>query len=738
MDAAGPSAKKPARKASHKQPIVSCLECRRLKWKCDRQFPCSHCRKRGIAELCPGGRLQPVRGQTAQITQDMTQLRERVAWLEEALLRAERQGFRATGSPAPEREETDNLSSLGHDETEDLFEGDFAQGQLVVGAEPGSSTFVGNGGAHYGLMSERHSPQRGHYPLPELSVIRAGMSDSFPFQSPVTGEGALEILQGCLPDRDHALKWASSYFENGAVLEHTVEQSAFFTNYFERLYPVSGNPPQMNNHDLAVVFLVLANGAAADLELPPGNDTAERFYLLGRSSLALNPSDSIPLIQSIQLMSRYLSNTFKGPRSALQFWSTLGMAIGLHRDGMKWRLDRDEIDMRRRVFWEIYTEDVLQSMTQARPRLINEASIDCDLPSFSLSSNGQERSRRLCKSSQCATPAYTPQYLLVRILAKVNDVQVHVKSYPYRELLKVHNALKQFEKDLPSELVVGGPITADTHPSVQWQRLTLRSLNIEGYMFLHRAQFARALRDAPLEPMASSFRFSYVAELEASRQVLHVLRGALSLHPTLACRFLIFFFHAFTAVVNFAAVAIRSPLSSLAQAAFLQAEEGLALFETIPESCKARNDLPLLRDLVQQARHALSESQKRPQHTATEHDILGVGTKLVRLSPTTSKQVPQPQNPDMGGPSWIATELGTELPTTLSDTLFMASQDDLGLPSQMIPSAADQPNAEAFYPQWLGSGWTEVATDNLAGQTENDAAGVDWHSFLVSMGIFTE
>lgn len=59
-------------------------------------------------------------------------------------------------------------------------------------------------------------------------------------------------------------------------------------------------------------------------------------------------------------------------------------------------------------------------------------------------------------------------------------------------------------------------------------------------MFLHRAYFARALRDFAKEPLASTFgwvvtgllslnaySYSYVIELEASRVVLSIFRDSL-------------------------------------------------------------------------------------------------------------------------------------------------------------------------------------------------------------------
>ena len=36
---------------------ISCAECRRLKLKCDKTVPCSSCKRRGCASICPNGSL---------------------------------------------------------------------------------------------------------------------------------------------------------------------------------------------------------------------------------------------------------------------------------------------------------------------------------------------------------------------------------------------------------------------------------------------------------------------------------------------------------------------------------------------------------------------------------------------------------------------------------------------------------------------------------------------------------
>ncbi|KAH7870937.1 uncharacterized protein C8R40DRAFT_616952 [Lentinula edodes] len=46
----------------HQEVPLSCCECRRLKLRCDRTFPCGSCKKRGVSDICPDGVLVSGKG----------------------------------------------------------------------------------------------------------------------------------------------------------------------------------------------------------------------------------------------------------------------------------------------------------------------------------------------------------------------------------------------------------------------------------------------------------------------------------------------------------------------------------------------------------------------------------------------------------------------------------------------------------------------------------------------------
>lgn len=49
---------------SSRSPLISCAECRRTKARCSKDVPCSSCRAKGIAHLCPNG-ISPSRSDPA-------------------------------------------------------------------------------------------------------------------------------------------------------------------------------------------------------------------------------------------------------------------------------------------------------------------------------------------------------------------------------------------------------------------------------------------------------------------------------------------------------------------------------------------------------------------------------------------------------------------------------------------------------------------------------------------------
>jgi len=103
--------------SSRPQKILSCAECRRSKLKCDRQFPCETCRKRGLEHLCPNGALvtRPNLAADAEyLRMENMRLQERVKELEGILTGLLQGGQQHVGHMRGNISQYDLASSQGY------------------------------------------------------------------------------------------------------------------------------------------------------------------------------------------------------------------------------------------------------------------------------------------------------------------------------------------------------------------------------------------------------------------------------------------------------------------------------------------------------------------------------------------------------------------------------------------------------------------------------------------------
>nr|XP_019003204.1 uncharacterized protein I203_04241 [Kwoniella mangroviensis CBS 8507]OCF66665.1 hypothetical protein I203_04241 [Kwoniella mangroviensis CBS 8507] len=115
--------------------------------------------------LCPNGQLRSLRGRYEQTSEDIENLKKRNALLKEALEEASRQGFEISGIAhglddisVMDARPAEMVSSATSTErcTQGLVERESSTEEsthchLIIGDEPGSSSFFGNAGAHYHL-----------------------------------------------------------------------------------------------------------------------------------------------------------------------------------------------------------------------------------------------------------------------------------------------------------------------------------------------------------------------------------------------------------------------------------------------------------------------------------------------------------------------------------------------------------------------------------------------------------
>ncbi|KAJ7258762.1 fungal-specific transcription factor domain-containing protein [Mycena haematopus] len=371
-----------------KSQITSCAECRRLKLRCDRIFPCSSCIRRGCANLCPTGTLEKgKRGFLKRLEQSLpaypkaggdmehsevamfvardNAMTKRIQELEAALVAAglsipgpsgvnaqepsqENEGRtkRQRTSPISDSVRPDLSSTPERDSPSsvtmpvDTTDVTLGFGTLTIDVE-NRSRYVGlSGGAAYlnadlwktnaSLTHDSGDSQdhTNHSHQGESNMADSGASSRRP--SEVEAEIIAKIV--CLPSYDEAVRIAGQYFKNGSFMYEIIPEHIFFSVHLPAIYPDSVNPyVPANLHVLALCAMILSLGMFFDLSLPVDSvrGRASEFYDLGVTALNISiplKIDTIPAVQTLNLMALYFLST-RGEKGGDPAWQLLGMAM---------------------------------------------------------------------------------------------------------------------------------------------------------------------------------------------------------------------------------------------------------------------------------------------------------------------------------------------------------------------------------------------------------------------------
>ncbi|KAK8864564.1 hypothetical protein IAR55_001814 [Kwoniella newhampshirensis] len=595
-----PKAKPYSNRGNRNQPILSCLECRRMKWRCDRDFPCGHCRRRGLQDICPGnqsGRAKACRTTNAAGMSSGTSIPARNINSPSDLTWSSKFPF-----------QLDSVSSL---HPEDGAEAEAYDRLAIEEAQGGRSRMKLYRGAgwNFGLLSAASS-------LVSSPFSTYGIPGNAP---------PLEVLVQQLPDRSLGEHFARVYFEIGSVMNWTLDSTTFQNDYLDGVYSLIDRPEMIRPHCLAILYMVFAIGAQMDPAIEACNTLGQAYCSLAKSALDIDMTGSVEMIQAMQIMSRFLVNQGAGAEVYEHFWLMLGwalrsaQAIGLHRDGDRLGLDEKESELRRRVFWEIHTEDLIHSSSQGRPHAIHSSTIDAAFPDV-----------KSAAQPTTFSAFYRHKHRLTRIWARINELQTGVEPIKYSEILSLDGKLKELQDGLPVELQKG----AEGSTRDVLQGIAIRLLIAEGLLCLHRGHFARALRECPEEPLNSKCRYSYLSVLETSRLALTTASEVLEVASGIASRYSVFTFSIVSATLNLAIACIHAPASSIAWAVLDKAQEGSRLFETVMSDPKQANTSNLLRRYVHRAEVAMSTHRSR-SHSSHPHE--GHPSGLLATVDVTSK-----------------------------------------------------------------------------------------------------
>ncbi|MBW0507683.1 hypothetical protein O181_047398 [Austropuccinia psidii MF-1] len=593
---------------------LSCAECRRLKLKCDRTWPCSSCTKRGCARICPEGTLQ------AKIrSKDTSILLAKIAELESLLQQKDRDS-RPQNNQIIHDQNHPNI--IPTDFTPSIPFSNQVQDPTLLALIDGIGTLnlSGDGRSRFLGLSASSAFLDGDWSDTESLSSTPGTSegpdDSLDFSSPLKFHFGLtrrpidpNHLKSLLPERREAERLGNIPF--GYVFHvYGILSPSEFTLLLDEVYSDKRNEICMTR--LALLYATFSLGVLFDPAIQALHPDARKWHDAAESCLMSTHYFSNPTlaaVQAIHVMGLYLLNS--RPDATEMYWPVLGTAMrlcqsmGLHRDGSNWGLELTELDVRRRTFHELLSLDRMQSLLLGRPYAISDKHHDTFIPHSSTLKDE--------KSGGSNNTFATFKWQFSSCIGHVIDDAFSISSPSLAIINRLDEELRQFDVKLSSELkcpnipsLSNGPSWNDTPQTnnvfgmtgpinlrLTMQQHFMALLENTTLLFLHRRAFALALSDSVAEPLNSSFSKSVVAVIvESSRNLIMVAHSAQSSYPELANRFWYLFFHAYSGATCVATLLIKSPGCMLAKNAWSTLSIALSVFRT------AAPHGPLCRDLL--------------------------------------------------------------------------------------------------------------------------------------------
>lgn len=667
---------------------LSCAECRRLKLRCDRIFPCESCRKRGCAAICPEGALMTkgtrfVLANTEELHAKIMEMSERIRQLENAISSSTqgqephpllREDLLLIKVPIEFRNESSpKLPSAESQRDKDAFPTLLdAFGTLKIGVDGHSRFFGQTARTEHFVKDETDLPE-----VPEVQNLLPSdilhLCQAFPFGSCTQEVQLLQLILDFVPSKNEAKTLVDLYFTHSAWMYEPCPRPQFEEEIFKHVYENISHPESILPHRLALFYAVLSHGVLVDTRIPPYSPYAEQLHQLAKASLAASPflqEPTLPVIQAMFLIGFYLV-LINRKEAASTGWALQGLncklaeVLGLHRDLQYWDAEdkRSHGEARRKVFWELVTLEGWMSLGLGRPATIHFSQIDCKMPAASI------HAMQNPELHTWHTWKYGFAQLLNRVLTKALDPQ----TPSYDDILEIDRAIHAYAMPAETEALANGL----PYPNAQPETVTSvmqRWLLVQGrftcVLLLHRGYFAQALSEKA-DPMQSRFAPSVLATYRSACYIVMALNNVYSKQPALACRFGLFWSNGFSASIALCLIITRATRSSYAPYALGQLDLAYELFQkAATEDCapaiKALPIMTRLRDKAQMA-YAPYRNGQHPASLATrknlllendeELNILGGKTNLIATPVTTppntaasSRKVPPrdyPRSPAM-------------------------------------------------------------------------------------------
>ncbi|KZP18375.1 hypothetical protein FIBSPDRAFT_829421 [Athelia psychrophila] len=605
---------------------ISCAECRRSKLKCDKQIPCGSCARRGCSNICPNDIFTP--GQTTRsflpdteyLHRKIFEMGQRIRQLEDALAI-----LQSNVSSEPHALLVEQLLSVKSapagssvQDEEDLEETLKSFGTLTIGDNGEHTYFGATAGSEVSyyqlagptLPAEESDPSSSVGGAPDLLNNIASM----PFMGDgcatdfATFESAMTMLFAGLPPRPRAWNLCETYLEHSSWYTQLATRRDLIEDVLTPVYNAKKEREdpacdwehcaQISPHKLAFLYLVFAQAVLVDLTVPAYHVDGETYHHYASAAMALRPlfdSPTVETVQAILLMAYYRSCA--GERYTREsIWalgglgSKLAHSVSWDRDPGRWHMDEKTVELRRRIFWEVYTADLFHSLTRGRPPSIELSYVDCAFP--------------MCDEDDYDAQYWNWKYQFMRdVFGSVVKLTLAAAPPSYKLVLELDRKVR--DTVLPPALnVFLRTEDAQMYVSarVHMKSFLLSSFRSSSMLFLHRSFFAQALLDHPESPLRSPYATSFLATYRAASFLISSTVKHIQRYPELFMRHWVVWTQLFSAAIIVGSVATKAPSSGMAPTAFKELGLAVNLYERAANSSdRTRTGLAILQKLKEKA-----------------------------------------------------------------------------------------------------------------------------------------
>ncbi|KAH9860864.1 hypothetical protein IAQ61_010598 [Plenodomus lingam] len=372
----------------------SCITCRRRKVKCDKKTPCSNCARTKIECIFPGPGRAPRKSRKppdAELLDRLRRLEGVVSSLNAQVEEHEQEvANREKVQNGSVTEENCRFSNGNQGVTADKSVVDLENrfGRLVV--EKGKSRYINN--SFWASLNNE---------VEDLEAILVESSDdedeaqssesssASPFQGFVFGYSSPNVdMQQLHPSETRARQFWEVFKENVDPLVKILHIPTF-----EPVFDQAASQLNKISKTLEPIIFVTYYGAVTSSTPEECRNKwgEERSAMLSRYQFAVEQSlaranflccEQIVVLQAFLLFLMLLRRN----DDARKIWTMTGLVVriaqtlGIHRDGSHFGLQPFEIEMRRRLWWQICILDVRSSEDHGCDATIVEASFDTKMP----------------------------------------------------------------------------------------------------------------------------------------------------------------------------------------------------------------------------------------------------------------------------------------------------------------------------------------------------------------------